>query len=161
MTNPLIKGDNPKWLFGGAVAFVILILLAGSAGGGLGLSPTQPQGQLYMVKAEVPVSISLLGTVIGDRWAIRDIQNLVIAKDTSRWPFFLGLGILNTGDVTVEGCIDGRCQTAELGSLSKLGEDRVAVMEFHGVTAGDKLLDVTLKEAGVVRARKSFNIAVG
>lgn len=161
MTNPLLKGNTATWLLVGAVAFAMLILLVGSAGGGGVFGPAQPQGQLYMVKAEVPVSITLSGLVTGDRWVIRDLQNLVIAKEVSRFPFFLGLGILNTGEVTVEGCIDGRCQTAELGSLSKLGEDRVAALEFHGVTAGDKLLDVTLKEGRVVRARKSFNIAVG
>lgn len=168
-----LKGDRPKWLLVVAIALFALIFFLGS-GKSSPLAPRQGANPTYTVTAEIPVAIKLAGVVTGDRWQIKPVQKLTITPETPRWPFSIipllipiiafpfveHSGLLGTDALALEGCIENDCNTADLGTLSLLGEEKLAVLKFEAVEPGDKLIVATLTENGVIRARESFRITV-
>ncbi|MEE9118245.1 MAG: hypothetical protein V3U02_06600 [Calditrichia bacterium] len=129
-----------------------------------GIPFTKPSEPTYDVLMEIPIQYSLISIEGVKTWQIGEIQDIQITKSSfgskfTTIPRTLFWGIY-TGEIVIEGKMGGKSGKVDLGKFSIVGDTKLAVLEVKGVEPGKHKLYIDLKENGVLRKSKVFEVEV-
>ena len=116
-----------------------------------------PESPTYDISVEIPIQYSPITLEGLKQWKIHDIQKLEVDESSFISKFFWGF---STGEITLEGEIQGKTGKTNLGKFSAIGEPKLAVLEIKGLEPGTHKLYLVVKENGVERASKTIEVMI-